>query len=82
MARFAEAIETARVDVVPKVVIGGQNHGNGAEPGLGGSTIFEGLLALLLSDRVGIEVTAASSPPSAEAKAVRDEIRAKLDAPR
>jgi hypothetical protein len=39
-------------------------------------------LALLLADRVGIDVTAASSPPSAEAKAVRDEIRAKLDAPR
>jgi hypothetical protein len=36
----------------------------------------------LLSDRVGIDVTGASAPPSAEAQAVRDGIRAKLDAPR
>jgi uncharacterized membrane protein YqiK len=65
MARFAEAIEVARVDVVPKVVIGGGAHGgNGAagpgSGGLGGSTIFEALLALLLSDRVGVDVTAAA----------------------
>jgi uncharacterized membrane protein YqiK len=41
-----EAIEEARVDVVPKVVIGANGGGNGREPGLGGSTILEGLLAL------------------------------------
>ncbi|TMA32326.1 MAG: flotillin family protein [Deltaproteobacteria bacterium] len=81
MARFAEAIEAARVDVVPKVVIGGGHGaaGNGAgAAGLGGSSIFEALLALLLSDRVGIDVNAGSAAPSAEAQAVRDGIRAKL----
>ena len=81
MARFAEAIEAARVDVVPKVVIGGGHGaaGDGAgAAGLGGSSIFEALLALLLSDRVGIDVNAGSAAPSAEAQAVRDGIRAKL----
>ena len=82
MARFAEAIEVARVDVVPKIVIGaahggGKGAGNGGA-GLGGSTILEGLLALLLSDRVGIDVSAAPAPSSPEAQAVRDDLRAKL----
>src|SRR5262245_44397308 len=84
MARFAEAIEQARVDVVPKIVIGGGAHaGNGSGnggAGLGGSTILEGLLALLLSDRVGIDVSATSAPSSPEAQAVRDELRSKLAA--
>jgi uncharacterized membrane protein YqiK len=84
MARFAEAIEEARVDVVPKIVIGSTHGGNGAggAAGLGGSTIFEALLALLLSDRVGVDVSAAGTPPRPEAQAVREAIRAKLDAPR
>jgi hypothetical protein len=84
MARFAEAIEQARVDVVPKIVIGGGGHGgngngNGGGPGLGGSNILEGLLALLLSDRVGIDVSATSpSPSSPEAQAIREDLRSKL----
>jgi uncharacterized membrane protein YqiK len=77
MARFAEAIEEARVDVVPKVVIGASGS-NGKEPGLGGSSILEGLLALLLSDRVGVDVSATSSAPSPEAQRMRDDLRAKL----
>ena len=63
---------------MPKVVIGTNGHGNGSESGLGGSTILEGLLALLLSDRLGIDVSAASAPPSAAAQKVREELSAKL----
>jgi uncharacterized membrane protein YqiK len=51
MVRFAEAIETARVDVVPKIVIGGAAGPNGAG-GTQGS-ILEALLAILLSDKLG-----------------------------
>jgi len=80
MARFAEAIEQARVDVVPKIVIGqshnGAENGNGG-PGLGGSSVLEGLLALLLSDRMGIDV-APTTPPRPEAEALRADLRAKL----
>jgi uncharacterized membrane protein YqiK len=45
--RFSEAVETGRIDIVPKVMIGG---GAGA-PGGSGSA-FEALLGLLLSDRL------------------------------
>jgi uncharacterized membrane protein YqiK len=83
MARFAEAIEQAKVDIVPKVVLGhsgnGANGNGGGAGGLGGSTVLEGLLALLLSDRMGIDV-APTSPPRPEAAALREEMRAKLAA--
>ncbi|HTQ44561.1 MAG TPA: SPFH domain-containing protein, partial [Polyangiaceae bacterium] len=50
MNRFAEAIEQAGVDVVPKIVVGGQGPGGG---GTGGSSLLEALLAIVLSDRLG-----------------------------
>src|SRR5690242_15141159 len=53
MNRFAEAIEAARVDVVPRVVVGGA--GGGAQ-GQGGGNLMEGLLAMLLSERMGVQV--------------------------
>ena len=83
MARFAEAIEQAHVDIVPKIVIGQGHDGaenGGGGPGLGGSSVLEGLLALLLSDRMGIDV-APTTPPRPEAEALRADLRAKL-APR
>lgn len=46
-ARFAEAVERAGVDVVPRVVIGG------AGAGAGGSGLLDALLALVLSDKLG-----------------------------
>jgi len=49
MSRFAEAIETARVDVVPRILIGGSG-GNGSGPQ---GSLLEALLALMLSDRLG-----------------------------
>ncbi len=48
MKRFAEAIGEAKVDVVPRVVIGGGTGANGQ-----GSSVAESLLALLLSDKLG-----------------------------
>ena len=85
MARFAEAIEQARVDIVPKIVLGhggngSSNGANGGAPGLGGSSVLEGLLALLLSDRMGIDV-APTTPSRPEAIALRDDLRAKLAPP-
>jgi uncharacterized membrane protein YqiK len=81
MARFAEAIEQARVDVVPKIVIGqqasGAGNGSGGGSGLGGSSVLEALLSLLLSDRMGIDV-APTTPPRPEAEALRADLRAKL----
>jgi uncharacterized membrane protein YqiK len=51
MNRFAEAIETARVDVVPKVVVGGAAGANGGAAS--GSSLLEALLAIVLSDKLG-----------------------------
>jgi uncharacterized membrane protein YqiK len=49
MKSFADAIGEAKVDVVPRVVIGGNGTGNGQ----GNGSIAETLLALLLSDKLG-----------------------------
>lgn len=63
MNRFAEAIEQAGVDVVPRISIGG-----GSGNGTGGGNLMEGLLAMLLAERAGETINgSASSRPEAEA---------------
>jgi uncharacterized membrane protein YqiK len=71
--RFAEAIQQSGVDVVPRVVVGA----DGKEGG-GTSSIMEGLLAMLLSDRFGALAAKAQGPRSPEAEKLRDDIRNKL----
>ncbi|MEN6580006.1 MAG: SPFH domain-containing protein, partial [Anaerolineaceae bacterium] len=61
MNRFAEAVQQSRVDVVPRVVVGGSSEG-----GVTGSSIMEGLLTLLLSDKLNLEVSAGQRPPNEE----------------
>ncbi|MEL7626301.1 MAG: SPFH domain-containing protein [Anaerolineaceae bacterium] len=62
MNRFAEAVQQSRVDVVPRVVVnGGQNEG-----GATGSSIMEGLLTLLLSDKLGLETNKVASRENSE----------------
>jgi uncharacterized membrane protein YqiK len=84
MNRFAEAVEQARVDVVPKILIGGGQTGaggNGASGGtMGTGNVLEGLLAILLSEKIGIEATASTSTSSPEAQAMRNEMRARIAA--
>jgi uncharacterized membrane protein YqiK len=75
MNRFAEAVQESRVDVVPRVVVGG-NQGEG---GASGSSIMEGLLTLLLSDKLGLETSrTASREPSEEVERMKQEIRQSL----
>ena len=69
--RFSEAIEIAKVDVVPRIVMGGGGTGTTA------TNAIEALLALTLSDRMSEGATTAS-PISPEADAVRKQLRAKL----
>jgi uncharacterized membrane protein YqiK len=47
--RFAEALETSGVDVVPKVQI----NGSGAD-GQGGGSVVQALLTLLMADKLGV----------------------------
>jgi uncharacterized membrane protein YqiK len=85
MARFAEAIEHAGVDIVPKVVIGDRRDGtDGSSAGggapVGGGTVLESLLALLLAERAGVDVSAPASEPSPAAIAVREDLSRRLAA--
>jgi uncharacterized membrane protein YqiK len=75
--RFAEAIQVSGVDVVPRVVIGGSGGTNGAQGG--GSNLMEGLLAMLLSERMGVNVTG-ETERSPEVDALRNQIRQSLAA--
>jgi uncharacterized membrane protein YqiK len=67
MGRFAEAIEQARVDVVPKIVVGGGAAG-------GGSNLLEALLTLMLSEKMG-EAIKSTEPPRPEVEALRAKVR-------
>jgi hypothetical protein len=65
--RFAEAIQQSRVDVVPRVLIGGGEKGQTGN-------VMEGLLALLLSERMGVQANQ-ESVRSPEVEALREQIR-------
>lgn len=70
MNRFADAIQQSKVDVVPRVVVGG-----GAGGGSTGS-VMEGLLTMLLSEKLGVSLqNQAAAPRSPEADALREQIR-------
>lgn len=59
--RFAEALETSGVDVVPKVQIQG-----GGGDGLAGGGVIQALLTLLMSDKLGLPLTAENAPAAEE----------------
>jgi uncharacterized membrane protein YqiK len=72
MNRFAEAIQVSRVDVVPRVVVGGGGEGGSGASG----NVMEALLTMLLSEKVGVDMLGVSSGErSADAEAVRKRIR-------
>lgn len=74
MNRFAAAIERAGVDIVPKIMIGGSNGG-----AQGTGSVFEALLTLLLSERMGNPITEVSSTSRGpEVEAFGNQIRQSL----
>ncbi len=85
MSRFAEAIESARVDVVPKILIAQSERGEGGGAqggsGLGGSNLIEGLLAMMLSDKMGIELKSEDGPSSPAAEAYRAQLLKQIQSP-
>ncbi len=71
MNRFAEAIQASRVDVVPRVVVGGGGEGGSGASG----NVMEALLTMLLSEKIGADLGAvAGGPRSADAEAMRKRI--------
>ncbi len=77
MSRFAEAIETAHVDVVPKIVVSGGSPGGSV--GAGGS-LLDALLALVLSDKLGDTGVRAEGQAAPELEQLRAGIRQSLTA--
>lgn len=79
MQRFAEAIEKAGVDVVPKIIMssGGSGNGHGAPTGHG--NVLESLLAILLSEKMGLEVKGAPRPERPEAQKLKADLRKTME---
>lgn len=80
MNRFAEAIQASRVDVVPKIVIGGGVAGTGGANGSGGTggNVMEALLTLLLSEKLGLNASETIAPRSPQAEAMRANVLASM----
>ena len=79
MSRFAEAIQASGVDVVPKIIVGGGAGGPGGGAGSNGS-LLESLLAVLLSDKLGVGPSAAPAASDPAQAAWRDRIRREVSA--
>ena len=80
MNRFAEAIEHSGVDVVPRMLIGG---GGGEEASQG--NLMQGLLAILLSERMGQPINGdgkngSSGTARPEVQVLRDQIYGSISA--
>ncbi|MBX3061603.1 MAG: flotillin family protein [Anaerolineae bacterium] len=79
--RFSAAVEKSGIDIVPKMVI---NNGGGADGnGSGANSAFEALMAMLLSEKLGINLTNNSDnePPNEDIKRIRESILKSLNAP-
>jgi uncharacterized membrane protein YqiK len=76
MQRFAEAIEEAKVDVVPKIVVGGA-AGTGPGGMGSGSNVLETLLTLMLSEKMG-DAVRSSDPARPEVEALRAKVRSEV----
>jgi len=70
LQKFAEAIQQSGVDVVPRILI----KGNGGEGDSGTGSVIEALMAMLLSDKLGVAVTE-QTPRSPEAEEIQKQIR-------
>ncbi|MGH7125578.1 MAG: SPFH domain-containing protein, partial [Stellaceae bacterium] len=73
MDRFSEAVQAAGIDICPKVMISGAGSAGGAGASTQGS-VFEAMLALLLSDKLGDKIKT-TTPRDGKLDATRDEIR-------
>jgi uncharacterized membrane protein YqiK len=75
MGRFAEAIEKGKIDVVPRIAMGGGTNGHA-----GGAGLIENLLGLLLTTKLG-ESVGATIDRDPEADAIRKQLQARIQGP-
>ncbi|MBI5935211.1 MAG: flotillin family protein [Chloroflexi bacterium] len=77
MQRFADAIQQSGVDIVPRVLIKGGADGDSST-----GSVIEGLMAMLLSEKLGVDVAEqAAATRSPEADALRQQIRESMSKP-
>jgi uncharacterized membrane protein YqiK len=76
LQRFADAIQQSGVDIVPRILIKGK--GEGEDSGTG--SVIEGLMAMLLSEKMGVAVNE-QAPRSPEIEALRQQIRESMSKP-
>ncbi len=76
MSKFAEAIQAAKVDVVPRIVV----NGGGGAGGSGSGSVMEALLTMLLADKMGEPVRGEMGPRNPEVEAMRQEMRRSVEA--
>ncbi len=79
MSRFAEAIQASGVDVVPRVLVSGSHGESGGSGTAATGNVMEALLTMLLSEKIGGDLSAPSAPRSSEAEAVRSRIRGDME---
>ncbi len=76
MKDFADAIATSKVDIVPRIVMGGGSGGNG---GSAGGSVLETILAMMLSDKLGEgDAPILEKSKSPELEALQSRIRSDL----
>lgn len=75
MKNFTDAIAQSKIDIVPRIVMGG-----GANGGAGGTngSVMETLLTMLLSDKLGEGSVVSEKSKSPELEALRTKIRGEL----
>ena len=69
LQRFADAIQTAKVDIVPRILIKGNAEGDTST-----GSVIEALMAMMLSDKLGVSMTDQGTR-SPEAETLRQQIR-------
>ncbi len=76
LQRFADAIQQSGVDIVPRILIKGKSEGEDSGTG----SVIEGLMAMLLSEKMGVAVNE-QAPRSPEIEALRQQIRESMSKP-
>jgi hypothetical protein len=81
MERVAQAIEQAKVEVVPRVVVGARGGEGAGNPG---ASLFENLLSALLAQGLGEDQRPGDPDPARESeiRAIRDRVLAGIAATR
>lgn len=75
MQRFAEALQTSGVDVVPKIVVGASSGKDGGQGG-----VLETLLTMLLSEKMTATLGSVQAPRDPQSEELRRKIREGLTA--